>query len=230
MEEAIQAFDWHRMILGDAPVTFLFEIAFRTIIIYVYCLGLLRWLGSRTVGQLSTIEFLLVIALGSAVGDSMFYPDVPLLHALLVITMVVLANKGLDLLIARSERIEMAIDGIPEEAIRDGVIRKAFIASTTYSESELFQQLRINGVANLGEVAHAYVETNGAISIFLAKTAKPGLAIVPPWEISPPVEVSRDNLPNQEPLVCRQCGTISEQAGITCGYCGNDVWVKSFAA
>lgn len=62
---------------------------------------LLRWLGSRTIGQLSTIEFLLVIALGSAVGDAMFYPDVPLIHALLVVMVVVVANKLLDLPAAR---------------------------------------------------------------------------------------------------------------------------------
>jgi uncharacterized membrane protein YcaP (DUF421 family) len=64
----------------------------------------------------------LVIALGSAVGDAMFYPDVPLLHALLVVTVVVVANKGLDVIIARSQQAERAIDGIPEEAVRNGVI------------------------------------------------------------------------------------------------------------
>lgn len=119
----------------------------------LYVLALLRWLGSRTIWQLSTIEFLLVIALGSAVGDAMFYPDVPPIHALLVFTIVVLANKGLDVLIAKSKRAEKAVDGIPEEAVRDGVIRKAFIASTTFSKYELFQQLRKNGVENLGDGA-----------------------------------------------------------------------------
>jgi uncharacterized membrane protein YcaP (DUF421 family) len=228
MDEAIQAFDWNRMIFGDAPTEFLFEIVFRTTIIYLYCLALLRWLGSRTIGQLSTIEFLLVIALGSAVGDSMFYPEVPLLHALLVITMVVIANKGLDVLIAKSTRAETAIDGIPEEAIRDGVICKAFIASTTFSESELFQQLRSQGVENLGEVAHAYVETNGSMSVFRAKTAKRGLPIVPPWEIDPPSEISRAYLANRQmTIVCKRCGTVHEPSSDSCSYCGNDVWVEA---
>jgi hypothetical protein len=228
MDEAIQAFDWNRMIFGDMPAEFLFEIAFRTIFIYVYCLGLLRWLGSRTIGQLSTIEFLLVIALGSAVGDSMFYPEVPLLHALLVITMVVLANKGLDVLIAKSKRAETAIDGVPEEAIRNGVICKAFIASTTFSDSELFQQLRSHGVANLGEVENAYVETNGNMSVFMAKIPKLGLPIVPPWEIDPPGEVSGANLGNcADPVACKRCGTIADAGSHRCHHCGNTVWVRT---
>jgi uncharacterized membrane protein YcaP (DUF421 family) len=45
------------VLLGDDPPLYLREIVFRTIVIYVYTLVLLRWLGSRTVGQLSTIEF-----------------------------------------------------------------------------------------------------------------------------------------------------------------------------
>lgn len=76
----MEAIDWHSMIIGDEPPTFLLEIIIRTVIIYAHTLALLRWLGSRAIGQLSTVEFLLVIALGSAVGDAMFYPDVPLLH------------------------------------------------------------------------------------------------------------------------------------------------------
>jgi uncharacterized membrane protein YcaP (DUF421 family) len=89
LEQAIQAFDWRRMLWGDEPPLFLLEIVFRTMVIYGYTMALMRWLGSRTIGQLSSIEFLLVIALGSAVGDAMFYPDVPLLHAIAVITVVV---------------------------------------------------------------------------------------------------------------------------------------------
>ncbi|MDP3264688.1 MAG: hypothetical protein U1E06_13565 [Tabrizicola sp.] len=51
----------------------------RTLIIYAYSLLLIRWIGGRGVAQMSVVEFLLVVALGSAVGDAMFYGDVPLL-------------------------------------------------------------------------------------------------------------------------------------------------------
>src|SRR5690606_16984267 len=119
------------MFFGDESPLFLLEIVIRTSIIYVYTLVLLRWLGSRTIGQLSTVEFLLVIALGSAVGDAMFYPDVPLIHARLVITVVVVANKGLDFIGGRSMRAERLIDGNPIEAIRDGVVSRRFMEGNT---------------------------------------------------------------------------------------------------
>lgn len=65
------------MLIGDEPPTFVLEIIIRTAIVYAYSLTLLQWLGSRAIGQLSTVEFLLVIALGSAVGDAMFIPTCP---------------------------------------------------------------------------------------------------------------------------------------------------------
>lgn len=228
MDEAIQIFDWQRMLFGDEPALFLLEIAFRTTVVYVYALLLLRWLGSRTIGQLSTIEFLLVIALGSAVGDAMFYPDVPLLHALLVITVVVVANKALDMAIARSPATERAIDGVPEEAVRDGVICRGFLASSSLGRNELFQQLREHSVTQLGEVAHAYVETDGALTIFKAKTSRPGLPIVPPWEIEAPIEYRQTELTKKVgSFACKRCGEAAKSEHAVCSNCSNDVWVRA---
>lgn len=227
MDQILQIFEWKRLLLGDEPPWFFIEILFRTAVVYVYALLLIRWLGSRTIGQLSTIEFLLVIALGSAVGDSMFYPDVPLLHALLVITVVVVANKGLDVLIAKNSSAERALDGAPEEAVRDGVICQSFLSSTSLSQSELFQQLREKGISQLGEVAHAYIETDGMLSVFKATPPHPGLPIVPPWENTPPPEITsgdRDFAVGQ--VACKTCGAIAQEENARCLHCDDDHWIK----
>lgn len=219
--DQVVAFDWPRMLWGDAPPLFFFEIVFRTTVIYAWSLLLLRWLGSRTIGQLSTVEFLLVIALGSAIGDPMFYPDVPLLHALVVVTLVVFANKGLDMLIARFKRAERLIDGEPQEIIREGVIRKRFLSSNSLGISELFQQLREHGVDQLGQVKHAYIESNGKLTVFRARhDSRPGLSIVPPWEVEVPEEAA-DGL-----LACLHCGTVQNHDGI-CLHCGHDRWTAA---
>jgi uncharacterized membrane protein YcaP (DUF421 family) len=227
MDQAITILDWQRMFFGDEPPLYLLEIVVRTAIVYLYALGLLRWLGSRTIGQLSTVEFLLVIALGSAVGDAMFYPEVPLLHALLVVTIVVLANKGLDILIAKFRTAERAIDGIPEEILHDGVFCKAFFKSTSMGPSEVFQELREHGVEHLGQVARAYVESDGGVAVFLSKKPTPGLPIVPPWEIEKPERFSvPDTVPRAATLACMKCGTTthaSSRTGLSaCVHCGHE--------
>lgn len=226
------AIDLQSMLIGSEPPIFLVEIIVRTLIVYTYTLLLLRWLGSRTIGQLSTVEFLLVIALGSAVGDSMFYPEVPLLHALAVVTLVVLANKGLDILIARSKSAERALDGVPTEAISDGVICKAFLTDSSLGVSELLQQLRHRGVEHLGQVAHAYVEADGVLTVFRSRGDRPGLPIVPPWEVEmPPQIVAHQIVTEQSKLVCSRCGHFSEVAAGSqpgeCPHCGSVHWTTA---
>ena len=110
MDQPVTPFDLQRMFLGEQPLLFYAEILVRTLIIYAYTLVMIRWIGGRGVAQLSMVEFVLVIALGSAVGDAMFYPDVPLLAAMLVITGVIGMNKVLDLLILRSDSAKHMIE------------------------------------------------------------------------------------------------------------------------
>jgi len=218
--------DWQEMLIGNESPIFLLEIIIRTVIIYAYTLALLRWLGSRAIGQLSTVEFLLVIALGSAVGDAMFYPDVPLIHCLLVVTVVVGANKLIDLGIAQSKSIEHAIDGKPEQAIRDGVICGPFLDSSSLGTSELFQKLRENGIRQLGEVEHAIVEADGVLTVFRVAPERPGLPILPPWEIERPTQIDRTT--SEELLSCMQCGHTSKDRTISkCPRCRHDRWTRA---
>jgi uncharacterized membrane protein YcaP (DUF421 family) len=231
MEQGVVPFDLQRMILGDHPLLYSAEIVVRTAVIYAYALLLLRWLGSRTIGQLSTVEFLLVIALGSAVGDAMFYPDVPLLHSLLVVTVVILANKGLDMMIVHSKRAEHLIDGRPEVLVADGVLSDRFRRGNSMGTSELFQQLRRDGVEHLGQVRYAFAEPDGEVSTFThaPDQTRPGLPIVPPWEIQQPPRFAFDRpVPRPMILSCMHCGTCipldeGDQPG-TCSVCRQVEW------
>ncbi len=180
MPEAVIPFDLTRMFIGEHPPFFLAEIVFRTVLIYTYTLLLVRWIGSRSIAQLSIIEFVLVIALGSAVGDPFFYPDVPILHALVVIAVVVLINKVLDTLIFRFAAAEQAIDGEPLLVVKDGAVVRENTARRNLSDAEIFEELRLAGIRDLGEVALAYIESNGRISVFRSEQPTKAAAILPP--------------------------------------------------
>lgn len=197
----ITPFDWQRLLIGEAPPLFLAEILFRVLVIYLYTLGMLRLIGGRSVAQLSLVEFLLVIALGSAVGDGLFYPEVPLLHALAVVTFIVALTKTLDALSQRFRRAKRLLDGQPVQVLRDGVLLPQGLAARDMSPAELAAFLRLEGIRNLGEVRAAYLEPMGHLSVFRAETPRPGLRIEPPCEILP--------LPAAQPghpAICGWCG------------------------
>ncbi|MDT8858036.1 DUF421 domain-containing protein [Paracoccaceae bacterium Fryx2] len=215
MEDPVVPFDLVRMLLGDAPPLFLAEILVRVLVIYGYTLLLLRWIGGRSIAQLSMVEFLLVIALGSAVGDSVLYPDVPLLHALAVITAVVVIDKLIDLAIRRFRPVKRIVDGSPVAVMQDGCILTQGMLDRKIGTMELMELLRMEGVENLGQVRAAYVEASGGLSVFLREPPCPGLAIVPPLEIEPPAPPEAG-----EPAGCLNCGKPAGQIGVPCAACG----------
>ncbi|SIQ30425.1 Protein of unknown function [Paracoccus thiocyanatus] len=157
--------EFHRIFLGDQNLSFAWEVFLRTVIIYFYTLALMRWLGGRTVAQLSIVEFLLVIAIGSAVGDSLFYPDVPLLPAMLAILLVAGFNKLLDVAILSSDRLGRIFEGRPRIVITEGRVHLDRLRRQGIGMGELYLKLREHGIADLSHVKFAILESNGTLSV-----------------------------------------------------------------
>lgn len=214
MDQAVP-FDLERMIFGIHPALFYMEIAVRVVVIWLWTVVLLRWVGGRSISQMSVVEFLLVIALGSAVGDAMFYPDVPLLHAMLVILLVVLADKVIDIAFRKWTRAKRLVDGSPTEVMRDGHIRAAGLDKQGVGATEVKELLRLKGVRNLGQVELAFMEPSGSLSVFPYSTPRPGLAIVPPQELAGPTSL------DAEPFsCCKICGLVRDPSLGVCPECG----------
>lgn len=231
MQTDIQPFDLYRIFIGDVPLLFTLEVVFRTVVIYLYTLLLVRWLGQRAVAQLSLIEFLLVIALGSAVGDPMFYPDVSLLHAMIVISTVVLLNRGMDWLVKRNKVAEKTLEGRPMQLVENGMLCLDNIRRANVANAELYQQLRLSNVENLGAVRQGYIEQDGKFSVFCFGPGErpPGLPINPPWEIvQPPVRHADTTMEEASILACMECGNLQEAAAgerlPRCGRCHHAEW------
>ena len=221
--DTIIPFEWQRMLIGNEPPLFLLEIVFRIAIIWPWTMVLLRWVGGRSLSQLSLVEFLLVIALGSAVGDSMLAPDVPLLHAMLVILTVIVLDKAVNLAIRRFDTAKKVIDGRPTEVLRNGVILSAGLQSRQLGNLELMELLRLKGVENLGSIARAYLEPSGQLSVFPLDTPGLGLAIVPP------VECADNAVTDTTNLCCSSCGTLNKEQH-ACPECGSETRLNAVLA
>lgn len=228
MDQAVVAFDPVRIFLGSQEPLFLAEILLRTTIVYAYTFLLVRWVGGRSVAQLSVVEFILVIALGSAVGDPMFYPDVPLLHAMIVITVVVLINKGLDVLILSFAPAQRAIEGMPVAVVASGRLLLDKAADRNLGRAEICEQLRLAGIRNLGEVEQAFLEANGKISVFRFSDARPGLPIIPEAAVSLPSMDSAKNEIGPSILCCAECGSsYAPSHARRCIHCGQSRWISA---
>ncbi len=207
--------DFERIFFGNLPWLFLVEICVRTLIIYVYALCVVHVLGKRGMGQLAPFDFVIIIALGSAVGDPMFYPSVPLLHAMVAITGIVLLTRGLVHVTERHRRLKDFVSTTPTRLVVDGCLDLDGMHEERISRGELFQSLRSAGVRQLGEVERAYLEPSGGISTFLLPPPerKPGLPLLPEGK--------------DPPVTLREVGAAApESRRYACHHCGNTVLVQ----
>ena len=156
----------------------LFEIMFRTAFMFFYTIANVRLMDKRSMGMLSPFEIIIIIALGSAVGDPMFYREIPLVYAMVVISTIVFAERVITKVSMLSSFFERLINGDPVLIIRDGQLIKSAMEHQNISKEELYSLLRMRGVLHLADVEYAYLEPSGSISI-IKKDGAPGSDIIP---------------------------------------------------
>lgn len=166
MDKSVVPFDWFRIFLGDPPPGFLLEIVVRVVCIYLFALLMMQVMGKRGRNQMNPLEFLVIIALGSATGDVMFYPEVPLSYAALVIALLVLIGALVAKIEARSERFRRLLESEPTVLVQAGCVLEAGLKSERVSRGELYSELREAGVEQLGQVRVAILELSGRVSVF----------------------------------------------------------------
>lgn len=109
---------------------------------------------------------MLVIAVGSAAGDPMFYPEVGLIQGILVITVIILLHRLTGYALHHFKSMETAIEGNALLVVSEGEACPERLGSGTLTESELMALLRLEGVRDTGEVEWAFFEPNGRLSVF----------------------------------------------------------------
>lgn len=158
--------EFYRMFIGpDFDILFIFEVMFRTAFMYLYTIANVRLMDTRSMGMLSPFEIIIIVALGSAVGDPMFYRQVPLLATMIVITTIVFIERVLTKFAMRSVWFERVLNGRPVLIIKDGQLMKENMAAQNITKLELYSILRQKGVLRISEVEYAYLEPAGSISI-----------------------------------------------------------------
>ncbi|MDF2691719.1 MAG: hypothetical protein K0S65_102 [Labilithrix sp.] len=226
--------DFGRMFIGDEPPLFLVEVALRTTIIFVYTLFLLRVLGKRGVAQLSLFEVTIIIGLGSAVGDPMFQADVPLIHAMVVIAVIVFLYRIFMAFVRKSEMFERFVEGEPSCLVSEGCLDLRNLDRERISQEELFEILRGAGISQLGEVKRAYLEQSGTLSVFAfaPRHVRTGLPIVPPWDIAEPEAFhAGDEQAPPGDYACMMCGERATRGTASplqaCPRCKHTRWTFS---
>ena len=220
-------FDLKELLLGSETWSFLWETVLRSLIMFVIILTGLRLLGKRGVKQLSVFELVVIIGLGSAAGDPMFYSDVGILPAIVVFIMIVSLYSIVTYFIGKSKKFERIIEGRPVCLIREGIFCIDNFEKEPLAQDEFFAELRMASVSHLGQVQEAYIETSGNLSIFLYpdNTVKYGLPIMPDS-----LERTVKKINEVGHYSCTFCGYTENIKPVNkhvCTVCKKHSWVKA---
>lgn len=224
---ALLTLNWKDLMFGAEDWSFLPEVMIRTIIMFLIIIIGLRFLGKRGVKQLSVFELVVIIGLGSAAGDPMFYKEVGILFSLFVFIIIIALYAILTFLLGKSKKFENMVEGEPTCLIKDGVFVLESFKKENLGNDEFFAELRLRGVSQLGQVETAIAETSGELSTFFYtdEKSKPGLSVML-GSLSNPVKT----IDRPGHFSCIFCAYTEDKpvgpAG-NCPNCGRDEWVES---
>ena len=101
----------------------MFAVIFRTAIVTLLIVFVIKWLGNKDLGQLSTIELIIILGLGGAVGQSMLNPSqTSIPQGFTVVIIAIAIFKIYDYLTTRYNKFSKAIEPDPILLVKDGKI------------------------------------------------------------------------------------------------------------
>ena len=75
-------------------------------------------------------------------------------------------------LAARFPRFHALVEGRPVQVITDGEVDHARLRREQFSDADIEEALRRNGVTARGQVRHAWIENDGTITMVLRRSAE----------------------------------------------------------
>lgn len=145
-----------------------FEVVVRTAIIVLAAFIVIRIRGRKQLAQLTLFDIIIVIALGSAVGDVMIYPEetVSLLRSIIAIaTLAIMVNVCEYLMCRAPKKITRIIYGDSTIIVKDGKLVKKNFDKTNLTEDQLRSKLREKNIQYYSEAKVVRLEPDGELSV-----------------------------------------------------------------
>lgn len=150
------------------------EMILRGSVMYWFLFVLLRLSGRRDIGSLSVADLLVLVMVADAAGDAMSGGSPSVADGMVVVGTIVGWSVIVDRLAYHVPAFRRWVEPQRVCLVKNGRILAAGMRQEHLTRSELMEQLRVQGVASLGEVHRAYLEANGEFSVIRKDAARQG--------------------------------------------------------
>ena len=142
---------WELIIRGSAMYLFLF-LVFRVVI-------------RRRIGAVGMADILILVIIADAAQNGLSGEYRSVTDGAILIGTIIFWNVFIDWLNYRVPALQNWLEPPPLLLVRDGRIQHRHMRHEFVTEQELQAKLREHGVENVSEVAKAYLEADGSISV-----------------------------------------------------------------
>lgn len=154
--------DWESLFVPGVP---LLESILRGTITYLVLLLLLRIVGQREAGGLGITDVLIIVLAAEAAAPALYTDDSSLADSFIVISTVLFWSVVVDAISYRSPTFSRIVKSQPKPLIENGKLNRHSMRRELMSAEEVYSQLRLHGIEDVGRVERAYIEPNGMISV-----------------------------------------------------------------
>ena len=140
---------------------------FRSIVLYIIVLIVMRLMGKREIGQLQPFELAISIMIADLATIPMADIGIPITNGIVPILVLLLMHLIISVINMKSIKAREIICGRPTVLIYRGRIDEKELKKERFTINELEERLRNNGVVNLGDVEYAILETSGQVTVIL---------------------------------------------------------------
>ncbi len=151
----------------------LFPHVWRTVVIYLAVLVIVRLTGKREIGQLSSFDFVVAIILAELAAIPMESTEIPIWHGIIPIVTLGLLEVGFSYLTLINRPLRKILYGSPQVVIENGRLLKHEMRSSRYNLDDLLSQLREKGFYDIEDVEYAILETSGRLSVIPRSQKRP---------------------------------------------------------
>ncbi len=159
---------------------------FRTIILYIIVLIVMRLMGKREIGQMQPFELAISIMIADLATIPMTETGIPIFNGIVPILGLLLMHLMISVINMKSLKAREVICGKPSILIYRGKINEKALIKERFTINELQERLRNNNIVNLGDVEYAILETSGQVTV-IQKPEKRG-TIPEDFNITPEYE------------------------------------------
>ena len=146
--------------------------------VYLILLVILRLSGRRTLGEMTSFDFVLLLIIAETTQQALLGDDFSVTNALLLITTLV----GIDIIISylktRFDMVDRIVDGLPMVIVEHGQPLRERLKKSRLDEHDILAAARrLQGLERMEQIKYAVLETDGGISIIpMEKEQRPSPA------------------------------------------------------